>query len=297
MRRDKRATISLSPLLFLFMLVSGHSWAEGLKDSIGEHFRGEVLKYDFGFWVFPRAGQGIVTFQGLGNGKYLGFHEGKTLGWVGWATRYRRDTYRSIMGTSPDGKRLIPLRFEEEVLIGEEVRRRITAYDYARGKALAETRRDGKVEREEIEIPADRPYEDPLTAFYNLRGGVYGKVEPGKTFLIATVPRGGKAKQIRMDIASREEAEKRRITEADKGKKDLLITVHMDRELVGSLQGGIEGWFSSDMVPISGIAKDVFFFADLFGKVTLHAFGGQPENLYSSASGPHRGRIERAGIK
>jgi len=240
------------------------------------------LKYDIGFWIFTRVGEGEAVFQSLGNGRYSAHHEGKTLGLVGWISRYRRDIYRSTMGTINNGKRLIPLRFEEEVIIGEKVRKRITIFDYNAGKVLVETQREEKIIREEIEIPFGAIYDDPMTAFYNFRSGVYGKVEPGKEFSIHTVPREGSQKVIRLVVASKEKAEQKRAEEAEKEKKDLFITVNLDKELVGSLQGLVETWFSADLVPVSGVAKDVFFWGDRTGKLTYQGFLASPGESYLS---------------
>ena len=176
------------------------------------------------------------------------------------------------MGTINNGKRLIPLRFEEEVMIGKKIRKRITTFDYNARRVLVETLNEEKITREEIEIPSGVIYDDPMTAFYNFRFGVYGKVEPGKEFSIPTVPRGGSQKVIRLVVASKEEAGKKRSEEAGKERKDLFITVRLDKELVGSLQGLVETWFSADIVPVSGVAKDVFFWGDITGKLTYQGF-------------------------
>jgi hypothetical protein len=274
--------------LFLFLLLlfwPGDSFSASIGDPIGERFRGEVLKYNIGFWIFTRVGEGEATFQSLGNGRYLAYHEGKTLGLVGWISRYRRDFYRSTMGTINNGKRLIPLRFEEEVVIGKKIRKRITTYDYNARRVFVETQKEEKVTREEIEIPFGVIYDDPMTAFYNFRSGVYGKVEPGKKFSIYTVPRGGSQKVIRMVVASKEEAGKKRSEEVEKERKDLFITVTLDKELVGSLQGLVETWFSADIVPVSGVAKDVFFWGDITGKLTYQGFLESSGKFYPLGKG------------
>ncbi len=255
-------------LVFLVIFCPGKSFSETLEDPIGKRFNGEVLKYDIGFWLFSRVGEGEARFQSLGHGRYSAYHEGKTLGFVRWITRNRRDIYRSTMGTINDGKRLIPLRFEEDVIIGEKIRKRITKYDYSARKVFIETQKEGKSSREESDIPFGVVYDDPMTAFYNFRFGVYGKVEPGKEFSITTAPREGHQKVIRLIVASGEEAGKRRALEEEKGGKDLFITVHLDKELVGSLQGLVETWFNADVVPKSGVAKDVFSWGDLTGHLT-----------------------------
>ena len=80
-------------LLLLLLLWPDPSASEGVRDPIGEYFEGEVLKYDIGFWIFSRVGEGVATFHSLGHGRYAAFHEGRTLGFVGWITRYRRDVF------------------------------------------------------------------------------------------------------------------------------------------------------------------------------------------------------------
>lgn len=268
-----------SLLMVMIFLGTGSSAGAGSGDPIGERFQGEVLKYDIGFWIFDRLGEGVATFRSLGDGKYAAFHEGRTLGFIGWISRYRRDVYRSTMGTINNGRRLIPFRFEEDVIIGQKVRKRITVYDYAAKKVTIETQQEGKIIREEVEIPFGMIYDDPMTAFYNFRFGVYGKVEPGKEFIIRTVPREESRKTIRLTVASKEEEERRRAAEVEKEGKDLLIKVHLDKELVGSLHGEVEVWFRKDIVPMTGAAKDVFFYGDIKGQLTYQGFSNSPEKF------------------
>jgi hypothetical protein len=268
-----------SLLMVMIFLGTGSSAGAGSGDPIGERFQGEVLKYDIGFWIFDRLGEGVATFRSLGDGKYAAFHEGRTLGFIRWISRNRRDVYRSTMGTINNGRRLIPFRFEEDVIIGQKVRKRITVYDYAAKKVTIETQQEGKIIREEVEIPFGMIYDDPMTAFYNFRFGVYGKVEPGKEFIIRTVPREESRKTIRLTVASKEEEERRRAAEVEKEGKDLLIKVHLDKELVGSLHGEVEVWFRKDIIPMTGVAKDVFFYGDIKGQLTYQGFSNSPEKF------------------
>ena len=270
----KRILFSKFLLLLLLLLWPEPSASAGGGDPIGEYFEGEVLKYDIGFWIFSRVGEGVATFHSLGSGRYAAFHEGQTLGFVGWITRYRRDVYRSTMGTINNGRRLIPLRFEEDVIIGPKIRKRITIYNYAARKVIIETQKEGKIRREEVEIPSGILYDDPMTAFYNFRFGVYGKVEPGKEFTIRTVPREESRKTIRLIVASKEEEARRRSAEVEKEGKDLFIKVHLDKELVGSLHGEVEVWFNKDIIPMTGVAKDVFFYGDIRGQLTYPGVSG-----------------------
>jgi hypothetical protein len=285
MSRVKRRPPLISLGLLLCLFWQGSAAGEDATDLIGKHFQGEVLRYDIGFWIFRQVGEGMATFRSLGNGMYEAFHEGRTLGFVGWITRHRRDIYRSTMGTTEDGRRLIPYRFEEDVVIGEKVRKRITVYDYAARKVSIETQEEGRINREEAEIPSGILYDDPMTAFYNFRFGVYGKVEPGKEFFIHTGPQDGSSKLIRLSVAPKEEEERRRAAETEKEGKDLFIKVHLDKELVGSLHGEVEVWFSQDIIPMSGVAKDVFFYGDIIGRLTYRGFSYPPAKINGPMGG------------
>lgn len=292
-----RATVNRSKILTAFLCLFCSWFAGGLaqaaEESIGHRFGGEVLKYDIGFWVFRRLGAGETVFQDLGNGRYLASHDAKTIGVAAWLSRYRRDIYRSTMETTPDGRRLIPLRFEEDVIIGRNTRKRITVYDYSSRKVFIETRKNREFTKEEVDIPQGIIYDDPMTGFYNFRAGVYGKVEPGKEFVIRTVPRKESRLPIRLVLASRQEADRRRSEEKDKKGKDLYPKVRVDKELVGSAEGLVEVWFSADLVPVSGVVRNVLFWGDITGKVTSRTFSN-PKDLSPPPRQDrkgHRGRI------
>jgi len=270
----KRWFLLKSLLLFLLFFRVNPSVAETPVHPIGEYYGGEILKYDIDFWIFNRVGEGIATFRSLGDGRYEAFHEGKTLGLVGLITRNRRDVYRSVMRTINNGRRLIPLRFEEDVVIGSNIRKRITVYDYAARKVTVETQKEEGNSREVVGIPFGVLYDDPMTAFYNFRSGVYGKVEPGKIFTIRTVPRKESPQPIRLTVASKKEEEQRRSEENEKEGKDMFIKVHLDKEFVGSVHGEVEVWFTKDIFPLTGVAKDVFFYGDIRGRLTYRGFQG-----------------------
>lgn len=48
-----------------------------------------------------------------------------------------------------------------------------------------------------------------------------------------------------------------------------------DPELVGSLGGLVEAWFSADVVPVSGLAKGGILFGDIRGKLTYQPGSGK----------------------
>jgi hypothetical protein len=180
------------------------------------------------------------------------------------------------MTTINNGKRLIPLKFEEYSVIGEWYRKKTTTYDYPARKVIIEGEKEGKpMKREEMEIPVGVLYDDPVTAFYNLRFGVYGKVEPGKEFILRTIPSKGH-EIIRIQVAKKEEAERALAAEKVKTEKDLLIRILLDREMWGRKKGELEIWFNRELMPISGVVKDIPFFGNVRGRQTGHGFSPVP---------------------
>jgi hypothetical protein len=272
-KRDLRA---LWGIIFYLLGCPGLGAAAGAERSIGDFFTGEVLRYEVGFWLIDPVGGGVADFRKLDDGRYMVYHVGKAEGWVAWLTSYRREIYRSTMGTINDGKRLIPLRFEESSVIGDWYRKKTTVYDYRAGKVFTELEKVGEPKsREEIEIPPGDLYDDPVTSFYNLRFGAYGKVEPGREFILRTLP-SKRPEIIRIKVASKEEADIRRAAEKVKTGKDLLIQILIDREMWGKKKGEVEIWFSQDMIPQSGVVKDIRFFGDIRGRLAGHAFSPTP---------------------
>ncbi|MGD2127122.1 MAG: hypothetical protein PVG99_13640 [Desulfobacteraceae bacterium] len=72
---------------------------------------------------------------------------------------------------------------------------------------------------------------------------------------------------LELAIASREEEEKQRQKESNKKGKDFFLRFRVNREDVSSKSGEIEGWLSSDAVPMKGTIKDVILFGDLWGEL------------------------------
>ncbi len=274
MRFGNKRVLWLAILLFLgWPDDSGGKSPEG---SIGDFFTGEVLRYEVGFWLIDPVGGGVADFRKLGDDRYVVYHVGKAEGFVAWLTSYRREIYRSTMRSINDGKRLIPLRFEEYSVIGKWFRKKTTTYDYSAHRVFTELEKVGEPKsREEIEIPLGAVYDDPVTAFYNLRSGVYGKVEPGMEFILQMLP-GKQPEIIRIKVASQEETERKRAEERTKTGKDLMIQILIDREMWGRKKGELELWFNRVLIPISGVVKDIRFFGDVRGRLAFHGYSPVP---------------------
>jgi hypothetical protein len=245
-------------------LALSEAGASGEQDIISA-FRGEALRYQIEFlWFTPAATGSILFEEEKGNRGYKAILEGRTSGLIGWLTRYRRDIYTSYMEVS-DGGRLKPLRFEEDVVIGEKVRKKVYRFDYRAGKLIRRRmNRRGVFIRSEQVIPEGVVYDDFLTAFYNFRLGVYGKIQRGRRYRVRTIPKKG-VSTIDVEIATREEEMRRRQRAGDKRLGEYYVRVFLDKEITKSKTGKVEGWASRDLVPIEGTIEDVVLFGDVHG--------------------------------
>ena len=163
------------------------------------------------------------------------------------------------------GRRLRALSFDEDVKVGSKLRRKTHLFDYQKRKWIQVRRKkDGTMERAEVDIPPGMVYDDFLTASYNFRYGVYGEIERGRKYTVATFPRKGSTSYEVM-VAEKEEEERRKKSEKVKDGKDFYAKLFLDPEITHSKKGLIEGWLSKEIYPIEGAIKDVVIFGDVKG--------------------------------
>jgi hypothetical protein len=236
--------------------------------SIAEFFKGEELIYEIGVWIFKRVALGTLSFKEMEQkGHYMAFLQGETIGILGWVTRYRVDIYRSVMEEIDGGRRLRSLSFEEDVKIGSKLRKKFHLFDYQKRKWIQMRRsKKGVIEKTEAEIPLGMVYDDFLTASYNFRYGVYGAIERGRKYTVATFPRKGLT-SYEVSVAGKEEEEERKKSEEFKDGKDFYLKLYLDPEITHSKEGLIEGWLSKEMYPMEGAIKDVILFGDVKGRL------------------------------
>jgi len=263
--------LSFLPIFPFYVRETGansYSASRGERRSIAEFFKGEELSYEVGFWLFKRAALGKLSFKEMEKkGRYIAILQAETLGVLGFVVRYRVDTYRSVMEEVDGGRRLRALSFEEDVKVGEKLRRRSHLFDYQKMRWVQRRlKKDGTTVRTEEEIPPGKTYDDFLTASYNFRYGVYGEIERGKSYSVHTFPKKGPS-SYEVSVASREEEEKKKKSEKVKDGKDYFIKLSLDPEVTHSKEGRIEGWLSKDLYPIEGTIKDVVLFGDVTGKL------------------------------
>jgi len=241
---------------------------EETGDSIGEFFNGEELVYEIGFWMIKRAAMGRLSFKAMAKkGYYMATLQGETLGVLGWVARYRVDTYRSVMEEIDGGRGLRAVSFEEDVKVGNKITKKVHLFDYQRRKWMTKRlKKDGTWEISEEEIPQGMIYDDFITASYNFRYGVYGPIQRGNKYVVATFPRKGPS-SYEVTIASKEEEDRKKKLERIGRGRDFLIKLKLDPETTYSKEGLVEGWLSKDLCPMSGAIKDVIIIGDVKGNL------------------------------
>jgi len=266
-RRFLGLTLTGLPALFLPWSLARPLAAPqaGLTDP--EHlFVGEGLNYDITFFWFDRIGTISTTFQRLTRGRgYVARAEGQTLGVIGFLTRHRRDRYRAFMTYDPAAGRLVSHRFEEEVLIGQELYRAVRIFDHqAQEITFLKPKSDGGIKKRLEKMPSPLTT-DYLTAFYNFRAGVYGPPAPGRRVVIPTIPNQGNQEIIVTFLGAKEtEARRRR----DESGWPYYVRVKIDPKLVRSKKGHIHGWLSANQIPQEGVIRQVSIFGNIKGWLT-----------------------------
>jgi hypothetical protein len=93
---------------------------------------------------------------------------------------------------------------------------------------------------------------DFLTASYNFRYGVYGEIDRGRKYTVPTFPKKGPS-SYEVNVASKEEEEKKRKSEKFKDGKEYFIKLLLDPEVTHSKEGLIEGFVEA--LPHRGRSK------------------------------------------
>ncbi len=237
----------------------------GTPPSIGAAFAGEEFRYSLSFWVFNNVAEGRISLKRDGT-DYLITMQAETTGIARWL-RHRKDKYVARISEVEAGKRFRPISFEKEVTIGDKHRRTHTVIDYDKNIMRWQKWKNGKLRKtDQLSIPEGLIYDDPLTAFFNFRYGVYGEIGKGKDFLIKTFPKDdGKEVDITIRLITDAELKGRKIDLP--GVEGYFADAKLAKELFDSKTGKIEIFFDKDLVPLVVVAKDVMFFGDVRGEL------------------------------
>lgn len=226
---------------------------------------GEDAHYGIDFLVFHRVAQGQLRLSATDQPSvFLAELVGRTLGIAAWLSGERIQSYSSLMKLAPDGS----LRTIEHVSNifkhrwgQRQNRTHRYRYDYQRRKIYETNDQQGKPESQtEHDIPPDLSPVDILTAFYNLRIGIYGPFERGSRLLIPTYA-GGKFTAIEVNILTIEQ----QAEQQDFPSRGLLMRVDMDPEVFDTGNGRLYVWFDEAGLPGQGIVEDLIGAGDIVG--------------------------------
>lgn len=268
----KRSAPIILVVLSLLLLTPFTQSAEPVTETPGEYslfqpegdirrFNGETLSYDISFLWFDKAANATVSFYKKSD-HYEALLIAETKGVVGWFTAYRKHIYRATFDILEGNKRLRSNKFEREVVIGDTKDRTVHKMDYtARTHTWVATKNGDEVKGSE-EIPPDENFDDILTAFYNFRNSVYGKLVKGASFKIHTIPEKG-VHELSVYIKTEKEEEEIRTAMGRKKADELLLNVIIPKEIFKTKTGELLFWSSKHYVPLSTTVVEYILLGDL----------------------------------
>ena len=247
------------------------------KGSIGATFENETMTFTAGFLLFTRAGDAEIKLVRLNEkGRYRGTISGKTRGVIGFLTRHREDTHINELRENREKNRFICTKLIRDTKIGKDHTVKIFEMDYEKRQMTVTRIKRNRKSVHIKPIPPGIIYDDPLTAFYNFRFGSYGPVRYGNRYKIDTIP-GKKVKHIFLKVASKEETEQKKKSFPFSDQAKYLFYLRIAPDIIKSKRGEIEGWTTSGLIPLYGVAKDVIFFGDVKGKLVHYTKGPLPQ--------------------
>jgi len=227
-------------------------------------FVGESFKFNVGFWIFNKIG--TVVLQTISDGNNLVVTiDGSTTGMID-GILHRHNVYKTTITLDKDINRLKPLSTYEKKVKGDKERVKVTDYDYVNNIRKFTIWKDGELRRER-EVKLDSKVSvDGISAFYNLRGEMYGKIEDGAKFNISTAYKDRSADStisIRIPVNS-DKLYKRKGSNLT---ASFAAEISIDPEVFDSKDGKVVVLFTDDLLPIGFIAKNVLGFGDLYGNL------------------------------
>ncbi len=261
-----RTLLFLSLVLTLFFSTSEQIEAQdiGITKSI-QQLVGEDYLYAIDFLFFTRLAEGELRLSETDQPNiYRAELIGRTLGIASWLAGNRTQTYTSLMELTPDGSlrsiehvaRIVKRRWGKWKDRGRSQR-----YDYKQGKVFEEKSKGGVFHsKKEHDIPAGQLPVDMLTAFYNLRSGVYGPLVRGAQFLIPTCSGKGFV-DIEVSVLTFDQ----QAEFEDFPSPGLLLLVKIDPEIFETGSENIYVWFNDAGVPERGMMENLIGLGDIQG--------------------------------
>jgi hypothetical protein len=252
--------------LFSFVPVCTEAQEAGVEREISQMV-GENYLYSIDFLFFTRLAEGELRLSETDQPDvYRAELIGRTLGVASWLSGDRTQTYTSKMELAPDGS-LRSIEHTSRIVKRKwgkwRDRVRLQRYDYDQGIVFEEKSKEGAVSsRKEHKIPADQQPVDMLTAFYNLRAGIYGPLVRGAQFLIPTCSGKGFSDITVTALTVGQQAKQEYFPSYG-----LLLLVTLDPEVFDSDSGNLYFWLNDAGVPERGIVEDIIGTGDVRGSL------------------------------
>jgi len=227
-------------------------------------FVGESLKFDVGFWIFNKIG--TVELQTLRDGNNIVVTiDSSTTGMID-SILHRHNFYKTTLILDKEMNRLKPLSTYEKKIKGDKERIKVTDYDYVNNMRKFTIWRNGKFRREREVKLESKVSDDGISAFYNLRGEMYGEIKDGARFNVCTAYKDRTSDStiyVRTPVSS-DNLYKRIGSDFT---VSFAAELSIDPEVFNSKDGKVVILFTDDLLPIGFIAKNVLGFGDLYGNL------------------------------
>ena len=252
--------------LFSFTPLCSDAQEVGAEKEI-QQMVGENYLYAIDFLFFKRLAEGELRLSETDQPNvYRAELIGRTLGVASWLSGDRTQTYTSVMELTPDGS-LRSIEHTSRIVKRKwgkwKDRGRHHRYDYTQGIVFEEKTKEGVVSsRKERKIPDGQQPVDMLTAFYNLRAGVYGPLARGAQFLIPTYSGKGFS-NITVKVLTVVQQEKQDFFPSH----GLLLSVTLDPAVFDTDSGNLYFWFDDAGIPERGIVEDLIGMGDVRGSL------------------------------
>ncbi len=234
-------------------------------------FLGESIYFDISFLWFDNAAEAKISLFEQ-NGQLRAKLEAQTKGFIGWFTAYRKHVYEAKLEVIENGTRLRSKEFYRIVDDGATLEKSDHFLDYNQRKHFWKKTQNGEIFEDKSEdIPIGTNFDDILTAFYNFRNGVYGKLKKGQSYEIPTIPEKGH-KTLTVQIRTEEEEKTARLEENRPLADELLLRVKIPKEIFKTENGEIFFWASKHFIPLETTVKDYILFGDLHAILAKREF-------------------------
>lgn len=255
-------------LILTIPIFGAQAAVKSKRKSTVDQFLGEELIFHIGHWLISHCGTARACFEKTElDGIYRASLEGRAVGFIEALVGQICYRYESYSQYSEVEDRLRPVVFQLTKRRMDKQKRKTITFDYsARQIIFSRTRSNGQTRVRRETMKKDKIYEDYLTLSYNFRHGYYGPLMRGRSYQLPIYIRK-RMKSLKLQIVSQEEEKKYRQKESVKTDKDFFLQFQVDREDVSSASGEIEGWVSSEAIPIKGTVKDVILVGDLRGEL------------------------------